>query len=92
MGRLRYAVAELQGTAYVRGTPHTSTQGLIGVKAQKGTRARLITAALQSGIQVSESSVAVVRWPWQSKAQGQPPVLPLDQQLSILLGRRLQER
>ncbi len=94
LGRVREQLAELQGSLGSGGMPHRATQGLIGLKAQKGTSLHLVTSVLESGIQVSRSSIAVVHWPWGKPAQegSSAPVLPLDRQLSILLGRRLTRR
>ena len=94
LGRVRYQMAELQGSVGRGGMPHGPIQGLIGFKAQKGVPLRMITSALESGVQVSESSLAVIHWPWEKEnpKASRTRVLPLDRQLSILLGHRLTRR
>ena len=89
LGRVQYQLAELQASIGAGGMPHRATQGLIGLKAQRGARTRVITSALQSGVPVYSSPIAVIHWPWEKGKAPHSRVLPLDRQLSILLGRRL---
>jgi len=94
LGRVRFAMAELQGSVVLGGVPRGPIQGVIGLKAQRGVPLRVITSALESGLQLSESSIAVIHWPWEKGNPTTPlsGVLPLDRQLSILLGHRLGRR
>jgi len=92
LGRVRYAMADIQGSVGRAGEPHTPMALALRVKVKKGQSPSLVTAAINRGLQLSESSVAVIHWPW----AGQPPNLtknlPLDEQLSILLGKRIESR
>jgi hypothetical protein len=48
----------------------------------------LVTAIQTGGVQVAETRVAAIRWPWDEEAPSEPP-LSLDEQLSLLLGQRM---
>ena len=56
----------------------------------EGLPPRVVTAVLDGGIQRYEQTVEVVRWPWAEPDATAGAVLPLDRQLSVLLGRRLE--
>lgn len=55
-----------------------------------GLPPRVVTAVLDGGIQRYEQTVEVVRWPWADTDETAGAVLPLDRQLGMLLGRRLE--
>lgn len=56
----------------------------------RGLPPRVITAVLDGGVEHHEQTVEVVRWPWDESDGTGGAVLPLDRQLGLLLGRRLE--
>ncbi|HSN56786.1 MAG TPA: hypothetical protein VLT32_19100 [Candidatus Sulfomarinibacteraceae bacterium] len=62
---------------------------VFSVKLQRGLAAALTVASSASGVEFYERRLAVIRWPWQDEDEA-PPAMPLDEQLSILLGDRLE--
>ncbi len=59
----------------------------VAVKAQDGLPLKLLAMSMQSGLIAAQQDLAEVRWPWID--DDSLAALPLDQQLSIELGRRL---
>ena len=92
MGRLMHNFNQQQAWI-MRGTMpggERVTGAAVRVKAQYGLPLQLIAISTRAAIDISEREIAVVRWPWgDDKA---PPVKTLDEQLSVLLGRRLTEQ
>jgi len=87
MGRVMYDVGQQQALILGGGQPG-GAQGLaFRLKLQSGFSPFLMTATVETGIELYERSVVVVRWPWQETDEAE---LPLDEQLSLLLGRRLE--
>jgi len=89
MGRLMHNFNQQQAWI-MRGTMPGGERvnGLaVRVKAQNGLPIHLLAATMQASTSVSESRIAVVRWPW--SADEEDPVMALDEQLSLLLGNRL---
>ena len=89
MGRLIHNFNQQQAWM-MRGTMPGGerVQGLaVNVKVQNGLPIHLLAATMQASTAVSESRIAVVRWPWSKDVE--EPVMALDEQLSELLGRRL---
>jgi len=89
MGRLMHNFNQQQAWI-MRGTMPGGERvnGLaVKVKAQNGLPIHLLATTMQASIDVSESRIAVVRWPWSAEAED--PVMALDEQLSVLLGNRL---
>ena len=89
MGRLLYHFNQQQAWI-MRGTmPGGERVGgaAIMVKAQSGLPLQLLATNLQAGLIAAQQDLAQVRWPWidDHTMEG----LPLEQQLSIELGRRL---
>ncbi len=92
MGRLMHNFNQQQAWV-MRGTMpggERVTGAAVRIKAQNGLPLRLIATSSRAAVDVSEREVAVVRWPWDD-TEG-PEVMELDEQLSVLLGRRLTER
>jgi len=89
MGRLLYHFNQQQAWL-MRGTmPGGERAGglAVAVKAQDGLPLKLLAMSMQSGLIAAQQDLAQVRWPWiDDKSLA---ALPLDQQLSIELGRRL---
>ena len=89
MGRLMHNFNQQQAWV-MRGTMPGGERvnGLaVSVKAQNGLPLDVLTSTMQANTSVSESRVAVVRWPWSEDEKD--PVMSLDEQLSVLLGQRL---
>ena len=89
MGRLMHNFNQQQAWI-MRGTMPGGERvnGLaVRVKVQNGLPIHLLATTMQASIDVSESRIAVVRWPW--SADEEDPVMSLDEQLSLLLGNRL---
>jgi len=89
MGRLIHNFNQQQAWM-MRGTMPGGerVQGLaVKVKVQNGLPIHLLAATMQASTAVSESRIAVVRWPWSKDVE--EPVMTLDEQLSLLLGNRL---
>jgi hypothetical protein len=57
------------------------------VKAQNGLPLELLATTMKAGLTTAQQNLAQVRWPWID--QETLAALPLEQQLSIELGRRL---
>ncbi len=89
MGRLMHNFNQQQAWI-MRGTMPGGERvnGLaVRVKVQNGLPIHLLASTMQASTSVSESRIAVVRWPW--SADEEDPVMSLDEQLSLLLGNRL---
>jgi hypothetical protein len=89
MGRLMHQI-EQQHASLMRGSQPGGAAGMgFRLKLQSGLDPELITTSVDTGIELYERAMEVIRWPW---ADEQRPVLPLEEQLSLLLGRRLEVR
>jgi hypothetical protein len=89
MGRLMHNFNQQQAWI-MRGTMpggERVTGAAVRVKAQNGLPLQLIAISTRAAIDISEREIDVVRWPWDDDKG--PPVMTLDEQLSVLLGRRL---
>ncbi len=89
MGRLLYHFNQQQAWL-MRGTmPGGERAGglAVAVKAQDGLPLKLLAMSMHSGLIAAQHDLAEVRWPWIDNDA--LAALPLDQQLSIELGRRL---
>jgi hypothetical protein len=63
---------------------------VFSVKFQRGLAAALTVASSVSGIDLYERRMAVINWPWAE--DDEKPALPLDEQLTLMLGKRLESR
>ena len=88
MGRVAAHVQQDQAYVLRGGQPGGSGGIAFRVKLQAGIKPRLIVAWVDGGTELYERSMGVIRWPW-----GEPDekVLPLEEQLALLLGRRLEQ-
>jgi hypothetical protein len=59
-------------------------------KAQNGLPLELLATTMKAGLTTAQQNLAQVRWPWIDEET--LAAMPLDQQLSIELGRRLAPR
>ena len=64
---------------------------VFSVRLQKGLAAALTVASSASGVEFYERRMAVIHWPWE-KDDGDKPAMPLDEQLTVMLGKRLESR
>jgi hypothetical protein len=90
LGRTAQAVADLQA----RGSapqPRPAAQAAIRVKIRPRMRLQLVTAISEGGVELAETSVASIHWPWEG-GNTLEPTPSLDEQLSLLLGQRLKPR
>jgi hypothetical protein len=87
MGRLMYEM-QRQRASLMRGNQPGGAMGLgFRLKWQGRVGFNLVASPVDSGVEMYERSLAVVRWPWQEPAD---PVLTIEEQVAHLLGRRLQ--
>jgi len=63
---------------------------VFSVKFQQGLAAALTVASSVSGVELYERRMAVINWPWAD--DDDTPALPLDEQLTMMLGDRLESR
>ncbi len=89
MGRLLYHFNQQQAWV-MRGTMpggERATGMAVAVKAQAGLPLQLLATQMQAGLIAGQRDLTQVRWPWiDDEALA---AMPLDEQLSIELGRRL---
>ena len=90
IGRVAYEVAMMQGSLGRTGLVGGSTGVAIRFKLQGGLAPDLVTAVIADGVSLDERSMTVIRWPWTEPPTEEP--LDIDQQISLLLGRRLEVR
>ena len=91
MGRLMAAFQQQQAWV-IRGTQpglERVSGAVVGVKLRRGLPLEVLASSMEGGLRISEERLAVVRWPWDD-SPGEP-ALPLDEQLSLLLGQRLMQ-
>jgi hypothetical protein len=88
MGRVAYQVAQQQASVGREGLVGGGQGLALRVKAQAGTRPQIIATSLLNGIPLADSTVLEIHWPWDEEITNAP--LPLEQQISLLLGRRLE--
>jgi len=89
MGRLMHNFNQQQAWV-MRGTMpggERVTGAAVRLKLQNGLPLQLLATTMKASIDVSEREIAVVRWPWEED-EG-PPIMTLEEQLTVLLGRRL---
>jgi hypothetical protein len=89
MSRLMYHFNQQQSWIMRGAMPggDRATGAAVMVKAQPGLPLQLLATTMQAGLVAAQQDLAQVRWPWIDDAA--LAALPLDQQLSIELGRRL---
>jgi len=89
MGRLMHQFHQQQSST-LRGSQPGGAAGItFGLRLWSGTAPTLSVATTDTGVEIYERWAEVVRWPWQ---EGGPEVLPMEVQISLLLGRRLESR
>jgi len=64
---------------------------VVSVRLQKGLAAALMVSSSTSGVDFFERRMAVINWPW-VKDEDAKPAMPLDEQLTVMLGKRLESR
>ena len=63
---------------------------VFSVRLQKGLAAALMVSTSASGVSFYERRMAVITWPWE-KDEERRPAMPLDEQLTVMLGDRLDD-
>ena len=87
MGRMIFQMHEQQSMLQRGGMPGGSGGLAFRVKLRSGVGMAIVAATVDAGVEFYERSVEVVEWPWH-KSNGS--VMPIEEQLSVLLGRRLE--
>ena len=64
---------------------------VFSVRLQKGLAAALMVSTSVSGVEFYERRMTVIRWPWEKDDEAKP-AMPLDEQLTVMLGKRLESR
>jgi hypothetical protein len=89
IGRLAHHMQQERASMMGSGQPGGGAIGLgFRVKFQAGVRPEVIVASAEWGVEYYERAMAVIRWPWAK--DDDRPVLPTEEQLTLLLGRRLE--
>jgi hypothetical protein len=88
IGRVAYHMQQEQAHLMGGSQPGGATALGFRIKFQGGLMPTLIVATSDSGIEYYERNVAVIRWPWAKDKE--PSVLTTEEQLALLLGRRLE--
>jgi len=91
LGRTAQALADEMARLGSGPQPRPSGQAVVRVKVRPGMPLRLVTAIQTGGVEVAETSVAAIRWPWDDEAPREATP-DLDEQLGLLLGQRLRPR
>ncbi len=91
LGRVAYAMAQEQVTLGAGGLVGHSMGVAVRVGLRPHLRPEIISAAVEQGIGMSERSLTTIHWPWEEETPGQDD-LPLEEQISIRLGRLLEIR
>jgi len=89
MGRLMYNMQQQQGALMRGGQPGGSGGLAFRLKFQRGLSPAMMAATVEGGVELYERAVLVIRWPWR-KDEGE--AMPMEEQLSLLLGHRLEAR
>jgi hypothetical protein len=88
-GRAARHLQQEQANVVGGGQPGGSQGIAFRVKLQSGFRPRLIVATVEAGVEDYERSMGVIRWPWRESDE---EALPIEEQLALLLGHRLESR
>jgi hypothetical protein len=93
MGRVAAHMASEQARLIGGGLPGMGRPRslVFSLRLQKGLAAALMVSSSASGVEMYQRRLSVIRWPWVDNEKA-PPAMPLDEQLSILLGDRLEIR
>jgi len=86
-GRAAAHLQQEQANLLGGGQPGGSGGIAFRVKLQSGFQPRLIVATVEAGVEAYERSMGVIRWPWRESDED---ALPIEEQLSLLLGHRLE--
>lgn len=88
LGRLSHHLGGEQARLMAGGAVGTPPAAVLGLKVQRGLGLQVVAGTTEAGIERYEQTVRVIRWPWSDDSVA--PVLPLDEQLALLLGHRLE--
>ena len=64
---------------------------VFSVRLPKDLAAALMVSSSASGVEFYERRMTVIRWPWEKDDEAKP-AMPLDEQLTIMLGKRLESQ
>jgi hypothetical protein len=64
---------------------------VVSMQFKKGLATSLTVSSSASGVELYERRMAVITWPWE-KDKKPKPAMPLDEQLTVLLGKRLESQ
>jgi len=64
---------------------------VFSVRLQKGLAAALMVSSSASGVEFYERRMAVITWPWEDEDETKP-AMPLDEQLTVMLGKRIESQ
>ncbi len=94
MGRVAAAVNLAQSDLGMSGLVGHPYGVAIAIGFRPQLRPELISAAVQSGIELSARELTPIHWPWEKKTSGEngDQPLSLEEQISRLLGQRLELR
>ena len=90
LGRMSLFMAEQHANLLRGNQPGAAGAVAFMIKAQPGQPLQLIAASLENGVQISAAEVTRIPWPAEEAQPTEP--LPFDEQLALLLGRRLQPK
>lgn len=92
MGRLTYHMQQEQAMLGRAGLVGGGVPAMaVRVAFIDGLPPRVLAAVLAGGVEEYQQPIAAIRWPWHEGEEKQE-TLPLDSQLAILLGRRLESK
>ena len=84
-----YDMQQQQGALMRGGQPGGSGGLAFRLKFQNGLSAAVMAATVEGGVELYERAVHVIRWPWRDE---EAEAMPMEEQLSLLLGNRLEAR
>jgi hypothetical protein len=93
MARVAMHMASEQARIYGGHQPGAQRQNamVVSVQFKKGLAAALTVSSSASGVELYERRMAVITWPW-TKDDEVKPAMPLDEQITVLLGKRLESQ
>ena len=61
---------------------------VFSARLRKGLAAAIMVSLQASGVDFNERQMAVIHWPWETDDEAKP-AMPLDEQLSVMMEKRL---
>ena len=72
------------------GQPGGRTPPLISIGFGGGIPPRILTASIENSLAKTTEAPTAIAWPWIN--ENEPPPPPMEEQLALLLGKRLEQR